>query len=222
MKKTIRHTLPRNISLGILILIFVLVYLLAGQLFKTNQNDLGALLNGYLANFLVSTAVLIMVLILWEELLFPVNVKQVDSGYLFHNHRTKLKFQFFLYLTIPLIVVFLFLTYKVSEWRFFSWAFVVVVFPVVGKLISGIKNYNDFLQLTSKEIAFKDNDHEGVYELSQIQKLALTKDDSGHLNELILQLKNGEQTAIKVYQMELDDFIEYIEKYVNETYRALL
>lgn len=222
MKKTIRKRLPRNISLGILILIFALVYFLAGQLFVNERSSFGSFEQIYLDNFLVSTAVLIMILILWEEVLFPVHVKRVNDGHLFHNHRTKLWFQAVLYLIIPVIVVFLFLNYEVNALRFFGWAFVVVVFPVVGKLMSGIRNYNDFLLISPTGLSFKDNDHEGTYDVSQIQKVALTKDESGALNELILHLNSGGQETIKLYQMELDDFIEHIEKYLKETFHSLM
>ena len=222
MKETIRKTLPRNISMGMLIIIFVIVYLLAGQLFEDHQDVKEGILNIYTAYFLVSFAVMVMILILWEEILFPVHIKAVDGGFLFRNHLRKLKFQILLYLTIPIIVVFLFLNYKVSQFRFFGWATVVIVFPIVGRIMSGLKNYNDFLQITPQLIAFKDNDHEGKYDISQIQRLALVKDNLGAIKELKLNLISGEQEIIKVHQMELDDFFGHIEKYINNTYQSLL
>lgn len=221
MKETIRKSLPRNLSIGVLILIFAMVYFLAAQLFKKGHTDLIGVSNIHLAYFLVSMAVLVMILILWEELLFPVRIKREADGFIFRNHRNKLKFQAAMYMIIPAIVVFLYLNYEVSMFRFFGWAAVVLILPAIGKLKSGINNYNDFLTLTPSKIEFKDNDHEGSYKVEDIQKLQLTKDDTDGLDELILGLKSGEEVRVQVHQMELDDFFESIEEYVSGTYQTL-
>ena len=155
MTKTIRKTYPRDFSIGVLIIIFTCVFFLAGQLFEKHQPNLSDYLNMYVAYFLVSLAVLVMILILWEEILFPVTIKPEGDGLIFRNHRTKLKIQALFFLSIPAIIVFLFLNYEVNTFRFFGWAAVNMGLPILGKLISGINNYNDFLTLTSSTLNTK-------------------------------------------------------------------
>ena len=222
MKKTIRKTLPQNVSIGILIIIFIIVCFLAGQLFINKQDNASGFFNIYFADILVGIAAIIMVLILWEEILFPVNIKSEDSGYVFRNHRSKLIFQVFLYLTIPAIVAFLFFNFEVNMVRFFVWASAILILPVVGKLMSGITNYNDFLKLTPQRIEFKDNDHEGVYDVFSIQKIEFVKDGSGRIHEFVLKMKDGKSEVIQMHQMELDDFFDSIEEYAQEVYQPLL
>ncbi|WP_258102532.1 heavy metal transporter [Marinoscillum sp. MHG1-6] len=223
MTKTIRKTLPRDVSLGILIIIFGLVFFLSGQLFETRQSEVGGLIhNLYFGEFLVSTAVIIMVLILWEELLFPVKILPADDGLVFRNHRTKLKIQAFIYLTIPVIVVFLYSTFEVNLFRFFAWAGVCLALPVAGKLVSGINNYNDFLKLTGSVIEYKNNELEGAFVINDIKKMELTKDDTGDLQKLNLDLANGDSVIIDLDEMELEAYYESIEEYIHTHYSNLL
>ena len=222
MTKTIRKTYPRDFSIGVLIIIFTCVFFLAGQLFEKHQPNLSDYLNMYVAYFLVSLAVLVMILILWEEILFPVTIKPEGDGLIFRNHRTKLKIQALFFLSIPAIIVFLFLNYEINTFRFFGWAAVNMGLPILGKLISGINNYNDFLTLTSSYIEYKNNELEGKFEVSDIQSMHINKDDKGLHQKLVLEFKSSESVTIDMDEMELEDFYESIDEYIAEHYKSLL
>ncbi|MBR08635.1 MAG: heavy metal transporter [Rickettsiales bacterium] len=222
MTKTIRKTYPRDFSIGVLIIIFTCVFFLAGQLFEKHQPNLSDYLNMYVAYFLVSLAVLVMILILWEEILFPVTIKPEGDGLIFRNHRTKLKIQALFFLSIPAIIVFLFLNYEVNTFRFFGWAAVNMGLPILGKLISGINNYNDFLTLTSSYIEYKNNELEGKFEVSDIQSMHINKDDKGLHQKLVLEFKSSESVTIDMDEMELEDFYESVDEYITENYKSLL
>lgn len=222
MTKTIRKTYPKDFSIGILIILFTLVFFLAGQLFEKTEHDSNGFLSIYLGELLVSTAVIIMVLILWEEFLFPVTIKPEGDGLIFRNHRTKLKIQALTYLSIPAIVAFLYFNFEVNTFRFFGWAGVVMILPVIGRLISGINNYNDFLTLTSSYIEYKNNEKEGRFEVEKITSLQLTKGGTGLLQKLIVSFKQGEPVTIDLDEMELEDYFDAIEEYVSNHYETLV
>lgn len=222
MTKTIRKTYPKDFSIGVLIIIFTCVFFLAGQLFEKHQPNLSGFLNMYVAYFLVSLAVLIMILILWEEILFPITIKPEGDGLIFRNHRTKLKIQALIYLSIPAIVVFIYFNFEVNTFRFFGWAAVCMILPVIAKLISGINNYNDFLTLTSSYIEYKNNALEGKIPLSDIQSMEISKDAKGLHQKLILELKSGDPLTIDMDEMELEDFYEAIDDYIAEQYKTIL
>lgn len=221
MTKTIRKTYPRDFSIGVLIIIFTCVFFLAGQLFEKHQPNLNGYLNMYVAYFLVSLAVLIMILILWEESLFPVTIIPEGDELIFRNHRTKLKIQALIFLSIPVIITFLFLNYEVKTFRFFGWAAVCAGLPILAKLISGINNYNDFLTLTSSYIEYKNNELEGKINISEVKSIELTKDEKGLHQKLILNMKTGDPLTIDMDEMELEDFYEAIDEYISEQYKSL-
>jgi hypothetical protein len=221
MNKTIRPTLHKNISIGIIFIISAIVFFLSGQLFAMKQPELGEFLNVYFAYSLATCVVLLMILILWEEILFPIKVRPVTGGHIFRNHRTKLQIQVVMYLFIPALIVFLYLTFEINSFRFFIWAGVCLIVPVVGKLISGINNYHDFLTLTDSTIEYKDNEKEGVINLKEIKHIVLLKEE-GHLHRLKLELVDTDAVVIELHQMELDAFCEFIEEYINENYKNLL
>ena len=222
MSKTIRRTYPLHISVGMLIIIFIITYFLSFQLFGKIPDNVEWYQDSYFGGFLVSCAILVMVLMLWEELLFPVKIKDVDGGNLYRNHREKLVVQALMYLIIPAVVAYLYLNFPVSGFRFYAWAGINVLLPVAGKLITGLNNYNDFLELTDKHIRFKDNEHEGTIALSSVSSLELVRDEDGFLHELKIALKEGDPVVIEVHQMELEDFFESIEAYIGENYKGFL
>ena len=51
MTKIIRKTLPRDISVGVLVIIFAIVFFLAGQLFEKNQPNIEQFTSIYLGSF---------------------------------------------------------------------------------------------------------------------------------------------------------------------------
>lgn len=220
--KVVRKTYRRDVSFGLMVIIFAVVFFLAGQLFEKHQPNVRGLIDLNLGRSLVSVAVIVMVLILWEEILFHVHIKPVDDGLLFRNHGTKLKVQILIYLIIPVIIVFLYLTYEVSAFRFFGWAAVCTLLPIIGKLRSGIKNYNDFLKLTGNSIQYKNNQEEGTFALSEVSAIQLIKDEGNVLHKVKLDRKGGEPVTIDLDEMELEDYYESINEYIVEHYAHLL
>jgi hypothetical protein len=220
MAKVIRKTLPLEVSIGLLLLIFAMAYLLSGQIFASTAANESR--NVYLGMFLASTAVIIMVVVLWEELLFPVKIKPDQGEVVFRNHRTKLKIQVLIYFTIPLIFVYIFLNYDLNQVRFSIWAAIGVILPVAAKLISGIKNYNDFLKLTDEFISYKNNEKEGSFLVNQIKQISLIKDERKVLHKLELKLNNSEIIVIDLDEMELEAFLDTIEGYITIHFKKLL
>ena len=218
MGKIIRKSLPLELSIGRLLLIFVLSFLLAGQIFGVHNEGK----NLYFGMLLVSTAVIIMVIVLWEELLFPVKVKPEQGEVVFRNHRTKLKIQVLIYFTIPVIFAFIYFNYEVNHVRFIIWAAIGTIVPVAAKLISGIKNYNDFLKLTETIIEYKNNEKVGSFDLKQVQHLTLIKDERKVLHKLQLSLTNNNSVIIDLDEMELDAFCDTIDQYITIHYKSLI
>jgi len=220
MGKIIRRTYPFEMAVGLLLLIFALSFFLAGQLFSVSSGSL--ISNEYLGMFLVSAGTIIMVLILWEEFLFPVHIQHHGDETIFRNHRTKLKIQLVFYLTIPAIVAFIYMEYDVDLIRFGIWAVVVLVAPVISKLVSGINNYNDFLNLSPSTISYKNNEKEGAFELSNIQEIKPIRDETKSIIKLQLFFKDNTDVTIDLDEMELEAFYESIEKYLSENYSKLI
>jgi len=222
MGKIIRPRYSIEISIGVLLLIFALSCFLAFQIFDIKGPELNVGKNIYPGIVLVSIAVLIMVLVLWEEFLFPVKVKPEGDGMVFRNHGTKLKTQILIYLLIPVIFVFVYIEYEVNLVRFLIWAAICIGAPVAGKLISGIKNYNDFLKLNNDSIEYKNNEKEGIFLLKDIQHIILVKDERKVLHKIQLVLTNNNEVLIDLDEMELEAFISSIDKFINAHYNNLV
>jgi hypothetical protein len=222
MAKVIRHTYPKEFSIGMLLLIFVLSSFLSSQIFNVSWR---VAMNGGSATLgmgLVGFAVVIMALILWEEILFPVHIKPEKDKVVFRNHSTKLKTQILIYLLIPVIFGFVYFYYEVNHVRFFIWALICTVVPVVGKLSSGIKNYNDFLKLTNDAIEYKNNEEVGIFHVKEIERITLIKDESNILHKVQVSMTNGSQTLIDLDEMELEAYYETIQTFIIGHYKSLV
>src|SRR6478736_4485873 len=112
MAKVIRHTYPKEFSIGMLLLIFVLSSFLSSQIFNVSWRVIMSGSNVTIGMALVGSAVVIMALILWEEFLFPVHIKPKENEVVFQNHLTKLKTQVLIYLLIPAIFGFIYFYYE--------------------------------------------------------------------------------------------------------------
>ncbi|MDZ7647406.1 MAG: hypothetical protein U5K54_09610 [Cytophagales bacterium] len=99
-----------------------------------------------------------------------------------------MKKQALIFCLIPIIFVAVYNLYAVNLLGFIIWAGICIISPIVGKLISGIKNYNDFLKLTDDTIEYKNNEKEGVYELKNVQQIVLIKDEEKFLHKIQLIL----------------------------------
>lgn len=221
MTKIIRNTYPKEISIGLLLLVFLITAFLAHRIFEVHPN-LNEGKNTYYGALLVSSAFVIMMLVLWEEFLFPIHVKLDGEEAVFRNHRSKLKKQTLIFCLIPIIFVVVYKLYAVNLLGFIIWAGICIISPIAGKLISGIKNYNDFLKLTNDTIAYKNNEKEGVYELKQVQQIELIKDEGKVLHKIQLILTNGQPVLIDLDEMELEEFFVSIDKYLSQHYNTLV
>ena len=218
MAKIIRPTYPKEFSIGILLLIFVLSSFLSFEIFAVRWQEI---LEGSSPTFgmlLSGLAVVLMALILWEEFLFPVRFKPTENEIVFRNHATKLQTQILIYCVIPVIVGFIYWNYEVATIPFLIWAAICLISPVAGKLASGVPNYNDFLKLTSDTIEFKNNEKEGVLHVNDIQEIILIKDEANVLHKVQVQMLNNSLVMIDLDEMELDEYCHTIEKFVTGHY----
>jgi hypothetical protein len=222
MRKVIRPTYPAEFSIGMLALIFIISGLLSHQIFDVPFSDLDKNKSVYFGMFLVGIAVVIMLLIIWEEILFPIKTKEVQGGMIFRNHGTKLKTQLLIYCSIPAIFGFIYFEYDVNHFRFFIWAAICIAAPLIEKIASGINNYNDFLELTNESIEFKDNEKVGFFKIKEIKNIMIIKDERNIINKIQISLTNNDNVIIDLDEMELDAFYDSIHKFITTHYNHLL
>jgi hypothetical protein len=220
MGKIIRPRYPVEFSVGLLLLIFGLSLFFSHEVFRVpgvNRDE-----RMYFGMFLVSSAIIIMLLVLWEEFLFPITIKPIEKGLVFRNHRNKLKTQALIYTTIPIIFVFIYLNYEVNLVPFIVCAAICIMAPVLGKLISGIRNYNDYLTLMSDAIEYKNNEKGGIIKHSDIQHIILIKDERKVLHKIRLITTNNKEEMIDLDEMELEEYYHTIDKFISKYYKSLL
>jgi hypothetical protein len=218
MAKIVRSTYPKEISIGLLLLVFVITAFLSHQVFEGPVAALNQGKNTYVGAMMIGSAVVIMMLVLWEEFLFPVHVLLDGTTAVFRNHRTKLKKQALIFCLIPAIFIAVYTVYAVNLLGFIIWAGICIISPVTGRLISGIKNYNDFLKLTDDTIEYKNNEKEGVYQLKNVQQILLIKDETKVLHKIQLILVSGQPVLIDLDEMEIEAFYVSIEEYLTQHY----
>ena len=221
MAKIIRPRYSRELSIGLLLLIFALSFFLSGGVFENTSHNVNEPTGLYLGMFLLSTVVILTILILWEELLFPVRIKPEQGGMVFRNHRTKLVQQVLIYCVIPVILGIVYFRYDVN-FRYSIWAAVCIILPVIGKLRTGINNYNDFLKLTDEAIEYKNNKKTGIFALKDIKQLVLVKDEGKVLHKINVVLTENRQVTIDLDEMELEDFFDSIDTFITSHYEKLV
>jgi len=221
MPKLIRPTYPAQFSIALLALIFIISGLLSYLIFTVPFHDLNENKSVYVGMFLVGIAVVIMLLIIWEEFLFPIRVKEINGGAIYSNHRTKLKTQLLIYCSIPTIFIFIYFEYEVNLFPFIVCAAICVIAPLAEKIASGINNYNDFLKLTINKIEYQDNKKVGNYKIQDIQKIVVIKDEGNSIKKIQLYTDSSNVT-IDLDKMELDAFFDSIYKFMTAHYKDLL
>lgn len=222
MAKIIRPRYPLEISIGLLLLIFVLSGFLSLQVFRQTWNDVLDGGSALLGMALMGIAVVIMVLILWEEFLFPIKVIPTRDVVQFKNHRTKLFTQLLIYLAIPAILALVYLNYELNVVRFVIWTAILMLFPVMVKLISGIRNYNDFLTLSYTAISYQNNEEKGSFPVNTIKQLVPVRDNNRVLHKIQVILQDDRAVMIDLDEMELEAYFEAIDQALAVHYRALL
>ena len=222
MTNVVRKTYPAAFSAGIMILIYALTFFLSQQIFTVPISALNQNKSVYFGMFLASTAVIIMILILWEELLFPIKLREVNGGMIFHNHRNKIRTQLLIYCTIPAIFSYIYLNYEVNLIRFLILTAICILLPIVEKIASGINNYNDFLQLTNEEVEYKDNEKVGTFKIKDIQTFTIITHDKEHTHQIELLFKNNDTVTIDLHEMELEAYYVSIYDYMKIHYGHML
>ncbi len=220
--KIIRKSYPLEINIFILSIIFILACFFSHEMFEAHLHDQNDDTNVYWGMFLVGLAVILMVLILWEDILFHVRVKIVEGGLVFRNHQTKLVTQVLIYCVIPVILSVIYFQYDVKIFHFIVWAVICLVPPIAEKIVSGINNYHDFLKLTDKNIEYKNNKLVGNFELKSIQNIAIIEDERKIIHKIQLFFKNENHVIIDLDEMELDEFYDSIKKFIITNYIDLL
>lgn len=220
--KVVRTSYPAESNILLLSYVFFIACFFSYQMLGVTFHDLLHWNTAYFGIFLMGVAATVMVLIVWEEMVFPIKANKVEGGWVFRNHRTKLKTQILLYSIIPVIVAFVYFTYDVNLLHFIIWSVVCLVPPVVEKLVSGVKNYNDFLRLTHNEIEYKNNEKEGIFETKEIQSIVLIEDGESITKKIHLELTNKEIVEIDLHEMELEAFYEAIDEYMVSQYKSLV
>jgi hypothetical protein len=221
MSKIIRPTYPLEFSIGLLLLIFLLSSFLSFEIFDVKWHEIVEGGSPLFGMALTGISVVVMSLILWEEFLFPVRIRPVADELIFRNHFTKLKTEIMIYCTIPVIVVVVFLYYKVSYIPFFIWATICLMAPL-RKLISGVKNYNDFLKITNETIEFKNNEKEGIVLVKDIIQIVLIRDEEKVLHKVQLVMSDGTPVIIDLDEMELEAYYHTIDEFVKSHYGGLV
>lgn len=222
MAKIIRPAYPLEFTIGLLLLIFVLASFICIEIFVVQWHEV---LNGatpVTGMMLAGLAVVIMSLILWEEFLFPIRIKPSNDRIIFRNHFTKLKTQVLIYCAIPVIVAILYFNYETRLVPFIIWASICLVAPVAGKLISGIKNYNDFLEITNDTIAYKNNEKEGVFAVRDIHEIILVRDEENVLHKISLLMTDDQPVTIDLDEMELEAYFQIIDEFIKGHFPTLL
>jgi len=222
MKNLIRPVYPKEFSIGLLLLIFVTACFLAHQIFVVPIHDLKENKDIYVGMVLVSIAVIIMILIMWEEILFPIRLKEIEGGIIFRNRQRKLRIQVIMYCCIPVIFIYVYFQYEVKLVRFIAWAAVCMLPPVMDKIISGVNNYEDFLKLTNTSVEYKNNEKEGRFPIEDIMTITIVKDDRNVISKLQLLLKNTSIVTIDLDEMELEVFYDSINMFLSTKYKDLL
>ena len=221
MKKLVRPAYPIEVSVLMLCAIFLYTWFCSHQIFDGRLQYAEHRKIAYVGMLLVGIAVVIATLVVWEELLFPVRIKHHEDTLKVRNHRRKLQIQVLLYLTIPMIFSVIYFTFKINLFHYLLWAAPCILIPIVVRLFSGIKNYNDYLMLSSSEIEYKNNEKEGKFPLAKVEYIRVIKDSHNTLSKLKLGVNNSEVT-IDLDEMELDAFYGTIQEFVQRTYKNIL
>lgn len=220
MKKIVRHSYPIEISFLILSFVFLVSSFLAYDIFYIPFNHAVRRSLPYGGIFLIAGAVVIAMLVIWEELLFTVAVKHNAEILNVRNHRTKLIIQAAIYPIIPLLFFLVYKYYNIRMTHFYIWLAVCTVVPVAVKIFSGFKNFNDFLKLSATEIDYKNNEKEGKFNVANLTYISLVKDNDHILTKMILGMDDTKLT-IDLDEMELEDYYDNIEEFVKRTYRNI-
>jgi hypothetical protein len=171
---------------------------------------------------LMGVAVVIMLLIIWEEILFSIKIKEIKEGMIFRIRRKKLKTQILLYCVLPLIFGFIYLEYDLKISHFIIWVILCMGIPAVEIISSASNTYNTYLKLTNNLIKYRNNKKEGTYKTEEIRSITMLKDERGIFSKIQLLLITNDEVMIDLDEMHLYEFFDSIHTYIKIHYKDLL
>jgi hypothetical protein len=222
MKKLIHTSYPAEINVIILFSLFLISCFFSYELFDVRFHNPDHLKNAALGMVLVGVATVLMVLILWEEILFKAKAKEISGGLVFRNRRKKLKAQILLFSGIPVIFTFIYLEYDLNLLHFVIWSAVCMVIPAIEIIVSGINNHKSYLTLTNRMIKYKNNNREGSFETRVVRNITIIKDDKSFVKKIQVLFTNNHHLIIDLDEMHLNAFCDPIHKFIKANYKDLL
>ncbi len=221
MRTLIRPTYPTSVNVIILAFMFLVASFFSYEMFDVHYHNPHHLKNATLGMGLIGVSVVLMTLVIWEEILFHVKVKEIKGGLIFRNQRKKVKMQLLLYVPIPLIFTFVYQEYDLKVTHFMVWALVCIVLPAIEILVSGIRSHRNFLKLTSRMIKYKNNNKEGCFDTKDIRNITIIK-EKGFIKKIQLLFTNNDQVIIDLDEMHLHEFYNSIYSFIKIHYKHLL
>jgi hypothetical protein len=225
MKTLIRSSHKVEITLFILLNLFSFSVLFSYEMFDVRFHNPEHLENSWPGMVLIGVAAILAVMILWEELLFQVKVKEINGGLIFRSHRKKFRIQLLLFCGIPAIFTFIYFEYDVKLSHLMIWAFFCIVLPAIEVVMSGINNHRYFLKLTNRMIKFKNHEKEGTYATADLRNITIIKEStkrSFSLKKIELSFSNNNTVLIDLDEMNLHIFYESIYTFIKTHYKHLL
>jgi multisubunit Na+/H+ antiporter MnhB subunit len=221
MKKPLQPAKSIELDVFIISLVFLIVFFFSSQIFEVSFNDPGQRNIACTGMLIIATAAILLTLIVWENLLFSLQIKSVEDGVKVGNHNKKNVFQAFFYLAILVLFLFVFLYYPINRFYYTLWFSFFAAVPILHKLIYSARNRNSFLKLTTSEIQFQNQQKKGRFYLKNIQYIRIVKGAKNSIAKLRLGVDNSEVT-IDLDEMKVDAFYDKIAEYIKKNYTTLL
>ncbi len=220
--KKLQHPVQRTeLDIVVISVIFLVAFFLSNPIFNLSYRDPVERNIAYTGMLLIGIAAMLVTLIVWENLLFSVQLKKVEGGVRVSNHTRKNVIQALLYAAVLVIFLVVFLFYPVHQNHFQVCLGLFTIIPVGHKVISGIRNSNPFLKLTRSEIQFRNHRKRGRFELKKIQYIRIIKGAGNTISKLRLGIDDSEVT-IDLDEMHVNAFDDNISDYIRTNYTTLL
>ncbi|HWZ23553.1 MAG TPA: hypothetical protein VNW06_12910 [Cytophagaceae bacterium] len=221
MRTLVRPTYPPGVNFVILAFMFFIASFSSYEMFDVRVHNPHHLKNAFFGIVLVGVSVVLMTMIIWEEILFHIKVKEITGGLIFRNQRKKTKMQVLLFLPIPAIFTFVYQEYDLKVSHFMIWAAVCIVLPAIEIVVSGINSHRNYLKLTGRMIKYKNNKKEGCFNTKDIQNITVVKEKK-FITKIQLLFANNDQVVIDLEEMHLHEFYDSIYKFIKIHYKHLL
>jgi hypothetical protein len=221
MRNLVRPTYPPGVNFVILAFMFFIASFSSYEMFDVHVHNPHHLKNAFFGIALVGFSVVLMTMIIWEEILFHIKVKEISGGLIFRNQRRKTRMQILLFLPIPAIFTFVYQEYDLKVSHFIIWATVCIILPAIEIIVSGINSHRNYLKLTSRMIKYKSNKKEESFNTNDIQNITVVKERK-FITKIQLLLANNDKVTIDLEEMHLQEFYDSIYKFIKIHYKHLL